>query len=593
MKNRFLFITLMLLAGVCPLRSQTILPPDLQCVSNNNVNGDITLCWTNPPANSCGPFQEYTIYASQNGPDGPYNPIAVTNQATTCFVLNNYLSLSTTWHFYMEAKYNCPGATVLQSDTVNNLNPITPDIVNVDVTQGGDVIFNWKPSPSPQTHCYIIYYSLPNGNAVPLDTVCGRFNTTYTDVLGDPTTQSLVYTVAAVDSCGRVSAFNTNPHNTIYQTSSVTRCQRQVNVAWNAYNNWPAGVKEYQIWVDRNNSGFVMDGTTASGTLVYAYNNFNDGDTLCIVVRAVSADDTTVVSNSNMVCLRASIIQPPSYIYITNATVNSDDQIELTWITDTLAQLLVYKMMRGTNGSDYLPVDQIPVPVPLRLFEQYIDSGVYPNMNPYYYQVVAVDSCQNQYPTPHVKTIHLTGELYDFYLAHLEWNHFELQHATVTRYNLYRDYGTGNQLIASLPPTVREYSDSLQDFLNERGIFCYRIVAEYQLNLPNGYSAALTSQSNQQCIIHRPIIYVPNAFAPNGINNVFKPTIIYGNPKAYSLIIYNRFGGKVFESNDPTIGWDGTQGGKASPPGGYAYYIEFTADDGIVVRRQGMLVMVK
>lgn len=593
--KKYQFLLLIVVYGFGrSLSAQTILAPDLQCVTNNNANGDITLNWTNPPANPCGAFVEYTIYASKNGPNGPYDSIiAVPGQATTSFTLTNYISISPTWHFYMEAKYNCPGGSVLQSDTVNNSNPTTPNIVNVDVTQNGDVIFNWDPSPSPQTHCYIIYYSLPNGNAVPLDTVCGRDSTTYTDVMGDPTTESLVYTVAAMDSCGKVSAFNTLPHNTIYQTSAITRCQRQVNVAWNTYQNWPSGVKEYQIWVNKNNAGFAMDGITASGTLVYAYTNFNDGDSLCIVVRAISAADTTIVSNSNMVCLRASIIQPPSYIFLTNVTVNTANQIEMTWTTDTIAQLLVYKIMQSTNGGTYFPVDQFGVPSPLRHFEMYIDSTAEPDRNPYYYKVVAVDSCQNQYPTPYAKTVHLNGELYDFYLANLKWNEFELQHATVTGYRLHRNYGAGYQLLATLPPGSIEYSDSLQQFLDERGVFCYRIEATYQLSLPNGYTGTFSSWSNEKCIIHRPIIYVPNAFAPNGVNSVFKPTIIYGDPKGYSMIIYNRYGGKVFESNDPALGWDGTQGGKTSPPGGYAYFIEFTADDGVKIQRQGMLVMVK
>ncbi|MBL0309752.1 MAG: gliding motility-associated C-terminal domain-containing protein [Bacteroidetes bacterium] len=576
-----------------PLFGQTILAPDLQCVENNNVNGNITLYWTNAPTNPCGAFVEYTIYASQNGPNGPFNPIAVTTQSATSFVLANYLSLSTTWYFYMEAKYNCPGATALQSDTINNLNPATPKIINVDVTPGGDVIFNWAPSSSPQTHGYIIYYGLANGNATPLGTVTGRFNTTYLDVAGDPSTEPLVYTVAAVDSCGGVSAFDTPFHFTIYQTASIARCQRQVNINWTNYFNWPADVLEYQIWVNKNNAGFAMDGTTGPGTLVYAFTNFNDGDSLCLVVRAISAADTTIVSNSNMVCMHASIIQPPSYIYITNLTVNTDDQIEMTWMTDTIAQLLVYKIMQSTNGTSYLPVYQFGVPSPLQLFEMHIDSAVFPNMNPYYYQVVAVDSCQNQYPTPYGKTIHLDGELYDFYLANLKWNAFELEYATVTNYKLYRNYGSGYQLLATLPVGTTEYSDSLQQFLDQKGVFCYRIEATYQLNLPNGYSATLSSWSNEKCIIHRPIIYVPNAFAPNGLNNVFKPTIIYGEKRGYSMIIYNKWGGRVFESNDYDTGWDGTQGGKASPPGGYAYFIEFTADDGVVVQRQGMLLLVK
>lgn len=56
--------------------------------------------------------------------------------------------------------------------------------------------------------------------------------------------------------------------------------------------------------------------------------------------------------------------------------------------------------------------------------------------------------------------------------------------------------------------------------------------------------------------------YIPDAFTPNhdGMNDVFKP-LLFGNVKNYRFIIYNRFGQKVFESSDKSIGWDGTMKG--------------------------------
>jgi gliding motility-associated-like protein len=54
-------------------------------------------------------------------------------------------------------------------------------------------------------------------------------------------------------------------------------------------------------------------------------------------------------------------------------------------------------------------------------------------------------------------------------------------------------------------------------------------------------------------------LYVPNAFTPNGdgLNDVFKAS--YGeNITKFKMEIYNRWGQKVFESNDMTKGWDGT-----------------------------------
>lgn len=584
-------VTMLCLAGY----SQVILAPDLQCVQNDQVNGDITLSWTNPPVNGCGAFVQYTVYASSTGAAGPYNPIAVTGQSTTSYTYLGALGISTTWYFYMEASYNCPGATVLQSDTVNNLNPTTPAIVNVSVTPGGNVVFNWLPGPSPQTQYYIIYYYLPNGLAVPLDTVYGYNNTSYIDVTGDPTTGSLVYTISAMDSCGNISAYSTYPHNTIFATASTQACQSQVNLAWNRYINWPQNVLRYEIWVSRNDSAYAKVADVDTSSLIYNYSGFNDGDSLCMYIRAVSAADSNITSTSNYMCMKATIVQPPKYNYITNATVGLDNHITVTWMVDTMAELTFYKVQRSDNNVLYRPIEQIPAPNPLNRFEVYEDSvGIMPEKDPYYYKVTAVDSCQTQYESQLVKTVNLRGELYDYYIANLTWNDFELFGATVIRYNLYRNMTGTYQLIRSFAPGTNTFSDSLQQFLDANGIFCYRIEAVYDLDLPlANYHQTLSSWSNEQCIIHRPIIYIPNAFAPNGVNNVFKPTIIYGDPKGYVMTIFNRYGGKVFESNSPDVGWDGTDHGKEAQLGAYAYLIQFYANDGVQVERKGMVLLVK
>lgn len=593
---RLLTANFLLIISCYAVKAQTILPPDLQCVINE-VNGtDITLYWTNPPANGCGPFVQYTIYASSTGPTGPFNQLAVTNQSATSFVLNGYQTTSPNWWFYMEAQYNCAGATVLQSDTVKNGNPATPQIVNVDVTASGDVVFNWLPSTSPQTQGYVVYYYLPNGNGLAIDTVYGYNNTTFTDVVGDPTTTSLVYTVSAFDSCWKESQFSVLPHNTILASATSTACENEVNVSWNRYHNFPDNVLEYRILSSLNGGPFNVVGTVDSATFTFAYSGFNDGDSMCLVVRAISAADTNIVSNSNVVCLEASIVQAPKFNFITNATVDLDNHISITWMNDSLAELIFYRVDRSVNNLSFDPATQIPAPSPVLTFETFIDSdrvNTLPQKNAYYYKITTFDSCQNQYVSPYVKTINLKGELFDYYVAHLDWNDFELEHTTVLRQNLYRDMGNGYQLIQTFNAGVNEYSDSLQQFLSEQGIFCYRIEAVYDINLPNGYRDTLSSFSNVQCIIHRPIIYIPTAFAPEGLNNVFKPTIIYGEPKGYVMQIYNRWGGKVFESNDPLVGWDGDDHGKPAQQGGYAYIIQFKANDGVNVERKGMVLLVR
>lgn len=579
-------------ATLCVARAQFIFPPDLQCVVKDIASGSVTLYWTNIP-NNCGPFVDYTIYAA-NSPAGPYNPLAtVVTQSQNSFIHAG--ALPGTWYYYMVANFNCPGAAALSSDTINTLNPDTVRITNVTVNPNNTVDINWQPSPSKQTYGYVVYYFLPNGNAQIIDTVFGYNNTTYTDALGDPSAASQVYTIAAFDSCWQYSSYNETPHRTILATASTASCQNDVNVNWSSYFNWPQGVKEYQVWASNNNAPFTLAGVTDTFSKSFNYSNFMDGDSVCVYVRAVAAHDTTVVSTSNVVCLRALVVKTPSFNFITNATVDLNDHITLTWMIDSTAELIYQQIERSANNTQYDVVNQLAVQnPPLPTFNTYIDSGnIFPDKNAYYYTVTLLDSCQALYESPYVRTINLQGELFDYYVSSLTWNDFELQHATVLRYRIYRNVGVGYQLIKTVPFGVKEMVDSLQQFVNEQGIFCYRVEAEYALDLPNGYRDTLSSFSNEMCIIHRPIIYIPNAFSPYGVNNVFKPTIIYGNPKGYTMTIFNRWGGKVFETNDPATGWDGTDRGTPADMGGYAYLIRFTAEDGVRVERKGMVLLVK
>lgn len=77
-------------------------------------------------------------------------------------------------------------------------------------------------------------------------------------------------------------------------------------------------------------------------------------------------------------------------------------------------------------------------------------------------------------------------------------------------------------------------------------------------------------------------IYIPNAFTPNndGQNDIFT---VYGRGfERYRLQVFNRWGEKMFESNDQNVGWDGTYRGKKMNPGVYVYYVDINFIDGIV-----------
>ncbi|MDD2982321.1 MAG: PKD domain-containing protein [Crocinitomicaceae bacterium] len=72
------------------------------------------------------------------------------------------------------------------------------------------------------------------------------------------------------------------------------------------------------------------------------------------------------------------------------------------------------------------------------------------------------------------------------------------------------------------------------------------------------------------------IIYVPNAFTPDGnkLNNVFLPILSSGFDKYdYSLQIYDRWGELIFETDNYLTGWDGSYLDKPVQDGTYVWKI--------------------
>jgi gliding motility-associated-like protein len=80
---------------------------------------------------------------------------------------------------------------------------------------------------------------------------------------------------------------------------------------------------------------------------------------------------------------------------------------------------------------------------------------------------------------------------------------------------------------------------------------------------------------------------------PEGVNNVFKPITIYVEADSYIFQVYNRWGQRVFETNDPNQGWDGTGGGKEHPQGAYVYFLSFVSSDGQTFTKNGSITLIR
>lgn len=80
--------------------------------------------------------------------------------------------------------------------------------------------------------------------------------------------------------------------------------------------------------------------------------------------------------------------------------------------------------------------------------------------------------------------------------------------------------------------------------------------------------------------------FIPNSFTPNndGVNDVFKPVI--SGSETYQLMIFNRWGEIIFETNDPNVGWDGkTRANTQSQIEVYTWEIKYTTSENPKIER--------
>ncbi len=89
-------------------------------------------------------------------------------------------------------------------------------------------------------------------------------------------------------------------------------------------------------------------------------------------------------------------------------------------------------------------------------------------------------------------------------------------------------------------------------------------------------------------------VFAPNVFSPNGdgTNDQFSVKVSC-RVSSFRLDIYNRYGERVFHTEDPQGGWDGQYKGRLSDTGTYFYYLKYTGPDNTRFEKKGDLILLR
>lgn len=88
-------------------------------------------------------------------------------------------------------------------------------------------------------------------------------------------------------------------------------------------------------------------------------------------------------------------------------------------------------------------------------------------------------------------------------------------------------------------------------------------------------------------------VYVANVFSPNGDGNNDVLHALGKGITELQFIIFNRWGEKIFETNDITSGWDGTYKGEPMNIGVFVYYIKGKLKNGDEVIKKGNVTLLR
>jgi len=545
-------------------------------------------------SDTCNNFRYYTIHLQETKNDNFQVVDTIESATENAYSYQpNSLDDVRKWAYFIKAHRGCPGDTVIFSDTtqVDKTRPEPIELDSISV-RNGNIVLGWSPHQGADVEGYNIYY-VDDGQTRQIDTVLGVSNTSYVDsMIGNPRRGVENYRLGAFDSCRNASPISLTTHKSMYLQSSVDSCGGIVTLEWSNYQGWD--VDSFGIFVGKSanqrKKAKMVGGETFKTTLdtLQRASQFNG------IVRAYQ-EGGSATSSSNEVTFRSFGVSNPKYTYIREATV-IDSLIQVNWFIDQNLPLSGFIIYRGEEPDELSRYQTIPYKGGRQF--TYVDSQAEVSSQHYYYRVRAKGICGNIVDESNrVKTMVLDLRDRNGY-RQLMWEEYRGFDDDVKYYEVYRNIrngdGSGWEKINRQQPAIDlAYDDRTTFETFPRDGVCYRIKAVEGDN--NQYSFKGASYSNTECVFSSAIVHIPNAFAPKGENDIFRPVGRHIDYEESSMAIYNRWGEQVFQTSNIQKGWNGKINGKnqLAPNGIYIYTITIVGDNQQTETFKGDLTLIR
>jgi len=468
--------------------------------------------------------------------------------------------------------------------------PDPPVITTVSIEPSleypGAVRLYWLPSPTDGVTGYILYRYIKDENNDGYQIVSediGAEVFTYLDIAAQAHLKSERYKISAYiekDNLGLPSIV----HQTLFlQNVIYDSCKMTNTLKWNPYIGWDA-----DYYVLDGDGGIIVDGIQDTN---YTH-NIESGITYDYRIMAVQKANSSFRSFSNQVFKYTTPLITPdeSNFYVQNISYDGTG-VNLTSVIDVDADIIGHSLkVSSTQEGKFIELVFKPLEQNNEL--SFVDDS--PNQ-PLFYKVNAVGVCGDTVAeTEVVKPIVLEAESNETEVS-LSWNKSFVESTEIYKLFVAID---GNDFISLDDPlgTAIDLTFEEMDPQNQSEVFCFFIEAT-ELNNNKSFS-------NTVCVSRKAKIEIPTAFSPNndGLNDYFGPFVNTSDVEEsyiknaivaeFKLVIYDKFGGVVFEKNEPHAVWRGDVNGRYVTEGGYVYYIWFKTAQGKSYEQSGSINVV-
>ena len=475
---------------------------------------------------------------------------------------------------------------------IDDTRPKMPVIDSVTITPANKVMLGFHESEPYMKHFIIDTSKLVNGPFHPKTNVInGQTFWIDDDPTFNPNNEYKCYRIRAVDSCDNPSPITDSLWNMKLSLKSTDTCLKSATITWKKSDRPIRNIDHYEINIsDDGGVTWRTIGTTTNNTETIEDLNYNQNYT--VFVRAANAD-RSVTASSNRIKFS---IKKPSYAdfsYIQSVSVIDNQYIQikaLAWEKPKFESITLQKSEDGINFEDFKTQSYNPNQ------ETYVfdDNQADVERETHYYRTFLTNSCKTASGYSNIShNIVLRGEDLDR-ANRLTWQGYDNWDGGVSDYFVIRK--AENELSYStiagiLPAVTNQYTDDISELYASGAKFTYLIEARENYNQ---YGFSETSYSNFVTVTQQPILFLPNAFRPNGTaNKVFKPGNSYISFEQYRFSVFTRTGECIFITTDPQEGWNGRINGSIAPLNVYVYLIEYMLPDGTIAEQSGTVTLIK